>query len=58
MFPLWCLIAACGLIFLPLGLAAVEHFTVGSSHVEETCRRIGIYDFLNRIYRPVLNFFR
>ena len=55
---LCCLVAVVGLIFLPLGLSAAEHFTVGSSHVEDFCRRIGLHDALDPIYTPVLRLFQ
>jgi len=45
------------LLFAPLILSFIEHFTMGSDHVEEFCRDIGIHGFLSRIYRPVFKFF-
>ena len=45
------------LLFAPLLLSFIEHFTMGSDYVEEFCRDIGIHGFLSRIYRPVFEFF-
>lgn len=42
--------------FLPLLLAAVENLTMGTNHVEEFCRQIGIHDELSVIYEPVIEF--
>ncbi|MCP5541338.1 MAG: hypothetical protein H7A52_14435 [Akkermansiaceae bacterium] len=58
LFALWGVVTLVGLLFLPLGLAAAEHFTVGSNHVEQLCKHMGIHDALDRVYRPVLDFFR
>lgn len=41
------------LLFVPLLLSIVEHHAMGSNHVEEFCRTIGIHDFLSMIYRPL-----
>lgn len=45
------------LLFVPLLLSGIEHFTLGTSYVEEFCRDIGIHGFLGRIYEPVFEFF-
>lgn len=53
----WFVIATPVLVFLPLGIAAAEHFIFGSSHFESFCSRIGIHDALDLIYLPVFRFF-
>jgi hypothetical protein len=54
-----CLIAAVPvLLILPLGIAACEHFIVGSDHFEDLCRRVGAHDTLRRIYRPIVDLLR
>ena len=45
-------------VFLPLLLSVVEHFALGTSHVENFCRAIGVHDALSKIYRPVVDLFR
>lgn len=45
------------LLFLPLLLAMGESVTLGSRHVEDFCRTVGIHDFLGSVYRPVVNLF-
>lgn len=45
------------LLFAPLLLSFVEHKTMGSDHVEDFCRTIGVHDFLSMIYRPFFEFF-
>lgn len=49
--------APIALLFLPLLLALVESATVGSGHVEDLCRAIGVHDFLSAIYRPIVGLF-
>ena len=45
------------LLFLPLLLALAESATMGTGHVEDICRAIGIHDFLSGIYRPIVSLF-
>lgn len=54
----WLAVAIPVLVFLPLGIAAVEHFVVGSDHFEELCRRVGVFDTLDRVYSPFVDLFR
>ena len=41
------------LVFLPLILANVEYFTLGTRHIEDFCRQIGVYDLLTKLYKPI-----
>jgi hypothetical protein len=52
------LLAGIALLFLPLGLAFVEEILGRTEYVEDFCRYIGIYQFLDAIYDPVLNVFQ
>jgi len=54
----WLVVAIPVLVLLPLGIAAGEHFILGSDHFEELCRRVGVFDTLDRVYRPVVDLFR
>jgi len=54
----WFVVGLFVLIFLPLGIASFEHFILGSDHFEELCQRVGVYDTLGHIYRPVISFFK
>jgi hypothetical protein len=38
------------LVFLPPGLAILEGHCFGTSHVEQFFERVGLHDFLGRIY--------
>jgi hypothetical protein len=42
------------LLFAPLILSFIEHFTMGTDHVEQFCRDIGIHGLLSKIYRPFI----
>ncbi|QDT38652.1 hypothetical protein Pan189_30470 [Stratiformator vulcanicus] len=44
------------LLFTPLVLALLEHWALGTDHVEDFCRTLGIHGFLSAIYRPVIGF--
>lgn len=52
---LWLLVLLPLLVFLPLLLSGLEHATLGTDHVEQLCRRLGIHGGLTRIYRPVVS---
>jgi len=54
----WIAVSIFAVVFLPLGLAVAEHFILGSDHVEEFCKRIGVHDTLDQVYRPLLDLFR
>lgn len=43
--------------FLPLILAFVEQFVLGTDHVEGLCREVGIHDELSFIYEPIIRLF-
>lgn len=45
------------LLFVPLLLAGIEYYTMGTNYVEDFCRDIGIHGFLGKIYEPVFRFF-
>lgn len=45
-------------VFLPLGIAAVEYFGFGTSYFEDWLRKLGVHDALSIIYRPIGDFIR
>jgi hypothetical protein len=44
--------------FVPLLLALLETVTVGTNHVEDFCRQIGIHDELSALYEAIFRMFR
>ena len=54
----WLFAAVLVLVFLPLGIAMGEHYIFGSDHFEDLCKRGGVFDVLDLIYRPLVNLFR
>ena len=54
----WVVIGVPVLLFLPLGIAAGEHFVLGSDHFEQFLIRVGVHEILGRLYQPILSFFQ
>lgn len=45
-------------VFAPLVAAFAEHALLGTGHVEDFFRRIGLHDELDLIYEPVIDFLK
>jgi hypothetical protein len=50
-------LVAVALLFMPLLLAIAEGLTLGSEHVEDFFRTIGLHDELGEIYESVFDLF-
>ncbi|HEY1065510.1 MAG TPA: hypothetical protein VGE52_05355 [Pirellulales bacterium] len=46
------------LLFLPLAIAAAEHFLLHTHHFEDGLRAIGLHDKLGMIYKPIFELFQ
>jgi len=42
-------------VFVPLLIAALEHFIFGTSRFEDLLRDLGVHDEVGYIYKPVVN---
>lgn len=52
------LVVATAIIFLPLAVAGVEYFGLGTHHFEDWLKQIGVHEPLGRIYQPVTDSLR
>ena len=52
-------VAACAFLpFVPLVLAAFEHFIFGTEHVEDFLRAIQLHELLGELYKPIIDSLR